>query len=254
MSSSDTFGIPYRYQKIIAAVVPILGVAAAAALVVPRYQELQADRAELERVRASIAAQQEAIDNWNERDIGTFVARVPASRDEPVQFLRNLNAVAAQFGVRLRSFTASAPEQAAAAQAEANSPLVAQKTDAQKPAATPGALPPGTVPATLEITAEGNYPSMAMFFARLETYPRLISVTGVNMSSTKYPELTTKFHLTRYTGPDLPARRKSPAAGAVPSDTATAGAAPGASATARDLAANRATVTQAARPEAGRTE
>lgn len=178
-----------RNRHYVTVSLPLLGLLGAFWTAYPRYKTLHADEAALAQTRRELAAKQNALAVLQTQPVGSVVARVPATPDEPVEFLRNLNAVARSCGVKISTYTASAPASAAPVPAEG-----------QAAAAGADGLPPGTTANTLNITAEGTYAAVSRFFQRLETYPRLINVSQVSMSASKYPMLTTQFQLSRYTG------------------------------------------------------
>lgn len=187
--------IPVQYQRIIAIALPLISLIALYFLVVPRYQALKADEAELGTTNAAVLAKRTLIEEgMRQAESQTVIAQVPADRDEKTRFLTELNSVARSCGVRFTSITSTAAE-------NAPPPTSAGGADAANSPASQGGLPPGTVPVALQMNVEGTYQSLALFFARLETYPRLISVNNVSMSSGQYPRLTAQFRMTRYTGP-----------------------------------------------------
>lgn len=212
--------IPFKYQQLIAWSLPLVGVIAAVGAVVPRWNALRNDQEELASTQQAIRTQEANLTQIRAEPAGPTVARVPATRNEPVEFLRTLNTVAASCGVRVISYTAAAAPPPPAAPAPA-APPAGGAASASAPAATPGqpALPPGTTPNVLDISAEGTYTAMALFFGRLETFPRLVSISQVTMHAAQYPTLNAQFKLTRYTGPapDAPAMAgASPSAAASP--------------------------------------
>ncbi len=187
-----------RNRHYVTVSLPLLGLLGAFALAYPRYKQLQADEATLAKTRQDIASRHAALALLIARPASTVVARVPATPDEPVEVLRNLNFVARSCGVKIANYTAAPPV--------APPPPPAPAPDGKPAAATSDALPPGTTASTLDITAEGSYGAMARFFQRLETYPRLINVSQVSMNAKQYPLLSTQFRLSRYTGlPPVPA-------------------------------------------------
>jgi hypothetical protein len=182
---------------------PLIGLLGAFALAYPRWKTLQSDEAALAQTRKDIALQQSKLALLEKQPASAVVARVPATPDEPVEFLRNLNFVARSCGVRIATYSAAPP---AAPTSAAPAPTTAPAANGTAAPGAADALPAGTTEATLNLTAEGTYAAMANFFQRLETYPRLINVSQVSMSTAKYPLLTTQFRLSRYTGlPPTPA-------------------------------------------------
>ena len=184
-----------RNRHFVTVGLPLLGLLGAFAIAYPGYRTLNNDESSLAQTRKEIASHQITLAALQSKPVSPVIARVPATPDEPVEFLRNLNAVARSCGVTIVTYTA--------APAAAPSPPPAAGT-----VAAPGsdAVPADTTACTLDITAEGSYAAMARFFQRLETYPRLINVSQVSMQSKKYPLLTTQFRLSRYTGlPPTPA-------------------------------------------------
>lgn len=179
-----------RNRHFVTVGLPMIALLGAFGIAYPRYQALKADEVALAQTQREIAAKQSTLAVLQAQPQLPIVARVPATPDEPVEFLRNLNSVARSCGVRIETYTAGAA---------APTPPPAPPASGGA-AATGDTLPPGTTASTLEITAEGTYASMTRFFQRLETYPRLINVSQVSMQTKQYPLLTTKFRLSRYTG------------------------------------------------------
>ena len=169
---------------------PLLALLGAFAIAYPRYKTLIADQISLESTRRDISIRATTLAELEAKPTAAIVARVPATPDEPVEFLRNLNYVAGSCGVKIVMYT-SAPTPPPVAPTEAGG---------AQPTGDNVTLPAGTTANTLDITAEGNYASVAQFFQRLETYPRLINVSQVRMQTKAYPTLTTQFRLSRYTG------------------------------------------------------
>jgi hypothetical protein len=180
-----------RNRHFVTVGLPMIALLGAFGIAYPRYQALKADEAALAQTQREIAAKQSLLTVLQARPRLPIVARVPATPDEPVEFLRNLNMVARSCGVKIETYTAGAA---------APTPAPAPPPSGGAAVSTGDTLPPGTTASTLEITAEGTYAAMTRFFQRLETYPRLINVSQVSMQTKKYPLLTTKFQLSRYTG------------------------------------------------------
>ena len=206
--------IPAAYQRPLAFGVPVLCLLLAALLIVPRYRALRADEDELARTQKSVREKKALIEAALREPTPPPVAYLPADRDEPVLFLRQLSQLAAACGVKFTSVTTVAPETPTGeATASANGTGDAGGTN------TPQAgLPTGTSPVALQITVIGPYASHLRFFERLESYPRLISVTNVTMDASQHPRMTSLFRLTRYIGPPsavapAPAAPPSPARG-----------------------------------------
>lgn len=176
-----------RNRHFVTVSLPLLGLLGAFGIAYPKYRSLRADQAALKETQRDLAYRKAILAMLQSQPPSSLVARLPATPDEPVEFLRNLNTVAGSCGVKITTYAvapAAAPTPAAAGGAPG--------ADA--------ALPAGTTANTLVITAEGNYRGLALFFQRLETYPRLINVSQVTMQSKKYPLLTTQFQLSRYIG------------------------------------------------------
>src|SRR5207253_600558 len=94
---------------------PLLGLLGAFAIAYPGYRNLQKDEAALAQTQHEIASHQTALAVLQSKPALPVVARVPATPDEPVEFLRNLNAVARSCGVKIVTYTAAAPTPAPAA-------------------------------------------------------------------------------------------------------------------------------------------
>ncbi len=219
--------IPAPYQRLLTIALPVLSLLLAYFLTVPRYLELKKDEAELARTDEFVRAKRLSVDEAAQQKSGPVVAQLPADRNEPVQFLRELNTVAGSYGVRLTNVTTAAP-------IEQNTPPPTSAGGAGAAGTAPPkvTLPPGTTPVILQVDVEGTYPGLAQFFRRLETYPRLISVTDVSMSATAgdYPKIKAQFRLTRYTGTvtagtpvSQPAAGQTPAPAAAPASPGTGG-------------------------------
>lgn len=185
--------IPATYQRALVFGLPALSLLIALLLVVPRYRALAADRNTLTETRQVVRAKRSFIADAAREGRGPVVAQLPADRNEPVRFLRELTALATRCGVK---FTNVAPTVAEESR-EALSPTGGTEENAANAAHTK--LPPGTTPIALQISVDGSYPALALFFSRLETFPRLISVTNVSMNATQYPKISAQFRLTRYT-------------------------------------------------------
>jgi len=195
---------------------PLLGLVAALLMIVPRYQALVRDREALAETRQQVAIKRAALIAAQSAPQPPVQTQAPESRDEPVQFLRELSSLAAESGVRLTNFVVAAPEPVPGATGAGASPNTSGGTAATTTPTVPMApggvpLPPGTLPVALQIGVEGGYPNMAHFFGRLETYSRLLTVTNTAMNVTQYPKITATFRLTRYTSNTLaPASAPTP--------------------------------------------
>lgn len=188
--------IPARALRLLALLLPVASLLAAYLLVVPRSRALQADRAELARTGELVRAKRDLVAAVARQKPETIVAQLPAQPDEPVRFLRELNRVASSCRVTFSAVTTvPAPEAGAVA------PVPTDSTAAAGTFPPALQLPAGTVPVILEISAEGTYAQLARFFSRLETYPRLITISDVSMNVVQHPAMTARFRLTRYTGP-----------------------------------------------------
>lgn len=186
--------LPASFQRLLAYSLPILSLVLAYFLVVPRYLAFQADATELERTNKLARAKQQLIAEQAQSEPDPLVAQLPANRDEPARFWRQLTGIAKSHGVRFVNVTTLID----------SSPVPSNWAwggGADAPEAGQLKLPPGTVPVTLQIGAEGKFEQLVTFFNNLETFPRLISITEVTMNGSQYPKLTAQFRLTRYTGP-----------------------------------------------------
>jgi hypothetical protein len=187
----------------LAIAVPLLSMMAFCLLVFPKWTQYQRDQAELDRVSRRVSVKRDLIRRAETRGpIPPVTARAPATPDEPVQFLTELNNVAADSGVRIASVSQSAapvppPAPAPPAAGGAANP-------AGTPPPTPGVLPPGTNPEALEVSVTGPFQALGRFFADLESHRRLISIKNVRMSG-QGDDLTANFLLVRYVGGDPPA-------------------------------------------------
>lgn len=195
--------IPVPVQQALAALVPLISLLTAYFLAVPRYQALRRDEAELQSKSEIVATKSNLLTLAEKGGAkARILARVPADRDEPILFLRQLNEVARECGVNITSITNS----------EAPIPLTPAAPVA--PGGLPGApattigLPPDTTSRDAQLSVTGPFRAMALFFASLENYKRLISVSNATMTAPAQEggDLTAQFKLTRYVGPpSLPA-------------------------------------------------
>lgn len=197
--------IPATYQRPLAFGVPVLCLLAALLIVVPRYQALQADEEELVRTQKTVQEKKALIDKARREPKLPPLAYLPADRNEPVLFLRQLSQLAAGCGVKFTSVTTVASE-AVSADASSSS----RNGGGEGDSASQTRVPSGTTPVILQIAVVGPYASHLRFFERLENYPRLISVTDVTMDAGEHPRMTSMFRLTRYIGP--PSVPSAPAA------------------------------------------
>lgn len=198
--------IPPPVQMALAALLPLISLLIAYFLAVPRYQALRRDEAALESTSAIVATKRILITEAEK--LGRYpgvIARVPADRDEPIVFLRQLNAVARSCGVTIPSITLSESSTPLTPAAPA-APAAAAPSGAAPPAAA-GGLPPDTMARDAQLSVTGPFRAMALFFASLENYKRLVSVNNVTMrgSGQEGGPLTATFKLTRYVGPPSPA-------------------------------------------------
>jgi hypothetical protein len=190
-----------RAVRAIAFAVPAVALAVTALVAVPRYRALNDDTRQLATTQDAISLKSREVEQLRNLPEGPVIARRPATPDEPVQFLRELNRVAAFCGVRITSYAAtSAPAPSPAAAPQDQPSFTAPGRAGAAGGAAGGPLPAGTTPIALQLSAEGDFTSMALFFARLEAYPRLVSLSGVSMRTGTYPGLNAQFRLTRYTG------------------------------------------------------
>lgn len=182
--------IPPQVQLGITIALPIVSVLIALLMVVPRVSKLNKDRTDLVKITTENTTQRTLIKAAQLRGpIPPVEARVPSEPNEPVVFLRQLSAVARESGIVLGSITIQ-PSAPGATEAGAGNASASGSTSS---------LPPGTTPQSIQASATGSYRSMVAFFAKLESYKRLISVSNVNMSG-KGDSLTAQFTITRYTG------------------------------------------------------
>lgn len=185
-------------QQALAVVLPLLSLIVAYVLIVPRYVALRRDQDELRRTSQVVATKRTLITQAEQRGaIPPVVARVPGDPSEAINFLRQLNGVARSCGVSISTYSAN--DVSAAAPAAATPP--ANSTTAA--AAPTNGLPPDTTPRDIQLSVSGPFRGMAQFFASLENYERLVSVSNVTMSAAgqNADTLTAQFRLTRYVGP-----------------------------------------------------
>jgi hypothetical protein len=196
-------------QRLLAVAAPLLALGLSYYMVVPRYQTLKGDEQSLASTQAAIQAKQLSLAELSHTPAGPIIAHDPATPDEPVDFLYRLVTVARDCGVTMTNYQPAVADVVQPAPGTQNPPpppvpgLPQQSDNAPPPNSPPanGGLPPGITPVALKLTFIGPYANMALFFGRLETYPRLISITNVEMRASKYPDITAEFKLTRYTGP-----------------------------------------------------
>jgi hypothetical protein len=177
-------------QRYLAIAILLGGVIGACLLVIPKWLQLSADREELRRVQVQIAGSLQSVQLLRNAPKGPPFAHLPAVPTEELEFLSQLNGVARACSVRV---TRTKHVTVEPRQKDAAVPEGEQKSF----------LPPGIDPAVLTLTVEGDYPAMAVFFNRLETYPRLVSITDVTMKTGQYPTVSADFTLTRYTTPPV---------------------------------------------------
>jgi hypothetical protein len=204
--------IPAPVQTGLAIAIPVISLLLAYFLAVPRYRALQADRQELQRTEELVKVKKRAIEEAKAAQRTTeVIALQPATLDEPVTFMRDLIAVARSNNVRLVNYRSTTADALPGTPAPGAAPVPPTPGQPAPPAADPATqMPPGTTPVALQISAEGTYASMARFFESLERYRRLISVSNVSMTSTKFPTLTAQFRLTRYRRPADPPPAATP--------------------------------------------
>lgn len=175
-------------QRYLAGGILFAGILGATLLIIPKWLELNSHRDELNRVEAQIVSTVQSVQLLRTSPKGPPFAHMPATPTEELEFLTQLNSVARTCGV---SVTKSKHVVVTPRGEEGSAPQGTSKSF----------LPPGIDPAILTLTVEGAYPAMAIFFNKLETYPRLVSITDVTMKTGEYPTVSADFTLTRYTTP-----------------------------------------------------
>lgn len=195
-----------RVQRAVAIGLPVFCLIGAALIVTPSWRQLNEDREKVVKVRKEILSAQQNVELLKNAPKGPPFAHVPATRTEPIEFLQHLNEVTAQCGVRLARY-----KQVVEAPKTADNPppppvpgLPNGSNGAPAANGERGGLPPGITPASLRLTVEGDYAHVALFFNRLESYPRLVSITEVAMRAAKATQISAEFTLTRYTTPEQP--------------------------------------------------
>jgi hypothetical protein len=186
-----------QVQLALAIAVPLLSLIAFCLLVFPKWTQYQRDRDELEGVSARVSVKRDLIQRAETRGpIPPVTARAPATREEPVDFLTELNNVAAESRVRIASVSQSAAPVPPPAPAP---PAGGAANPTGTPPAPATGLPPDTTPAALQVSVAGSFQAMGRFFANLETHRRLVSINNVTMSG-QGDDLTANFLLVRYVG------------------------------------------------------
>ena len=152
-------------------------------------QELQAQRAEVERLRKLAETREE-----KEREYAQLSARIrdievklPPEREIP-RFLRQLQDVATSLGIKLTLLrpgpTQAGPTAPGAAPGSAAQPA---------PATTAGGQPAPPKPRynqfRIDMSFDGTYADFMAFSSRLEDFPRFLVVNGFSMGPGELPKL-----------------------------------------------------------------
>ncbi|MGC4047857.1 MAG: hypothetical protein QM758_29020 [Armatimonas sp.] len=176
-------------QRYLAVGLLFIGVLGAGLLIIPKWVALNSHREELSRVETQIASTIQSIQLLRSAPKGPPFAHMPATPTEELEFLSQLNNVARACGVKVTKTKHIA--------------VVTNENGPTPDGPKKNFLPPGIDPAILTLTVEGTYQAMATFFQRLETYPRLVSITDATMKTGEYPIVSADFTLTRYTTPQV---------------------------------------------------
>lgn len=192
-----------RTQQAFAFGLPLFCLIGALLIVTPYWRQLHNDQDEVVRIRREIETAQQNVDLLRNAPKGPPFAHVPATRTEPIEFLQHLNEVTAECGVRMAHYRQVMDSPAARASDPPPPPVpgLPGTAGAGQPINERTGLPAGITPASLRLTVEGDYAHVALFFNRLESFPRLVSITEVNMRAAKATLISAEFMLTRYTTP-----------------------------------------------------
>jgi Tfp pilus assembly protein PilO len=167
-------------------------------------QQLQAQRAEVERLRRLAETREE-----KEREYAQLSARIrdievklPPEREIP-RFLRQLQDVASSLGIKL-TLLRPGPTQAGP-----SAPGAAPGTAAQ-PATTTSGQPTPPKPRynqfRIDMSFDGTYSDFMAFSSRLEDFPRFVVVNGFSMGPGELPKLKVTMNANTFVLPrDTPA-------------------------------------------------
>jgi len=93
--NTDALRLSPPAVRAIALAVPAVALAVTALVAVPRYRALGDDKQQLATTQDAISLKSREVEQLRNLPEGPVIARRPATPDEPVQFLRELNRVAA---------------------------------------------------------------------------------------------------------------------------------------------------------------
>jgi Tfp pilus assembly protein PilO len=167
-------------------------------------QQLQQQRAEVERLRTLAATREEKEREYaalSER-IRNVEVKLPPEREIP-RFLRQLQDVASSLGIKL-TLLRPGPTQAGP-----TAPGAAPGTAAQ-PAPAPGGQPAPPKPRyhqfRIDMSFDGTYSDFMAFSSRLEDFPRFLVVNGFSMGPGELPKLKITMNANTFVLPkDTPA-------------------------------------------------
>ena len=197
-------------QIILAVVLPLCCIALGTFLVWPPVSGLRQVRDEIEATQHAIEEKQSVIMEAEAAAEGRPLALAVAARDEqePIVFLRQLSALAAESHVTLAGIrsTRLPPVPAPRAQegGRGNPSRKSGQTVSPAPAAVGGQRPvlPHTVSElTDEVTVEGTFASILSLLVRIETFERILSVSKCRITGASrggYPRLRAVFTLSRF--------------------------------------------------------
>lgn len=207
-------------QIILAVVVPICCIVLGAILVWPPVSGLQTVREELTVTQQAIEEKQKLIQEAEVAAAGRplALAVAPRNEQEPIVFLRQLSALAAESDVALAAVRATKLPPVPAPQGRQANPKTGSQpgqATAGAPAAVGGQRP--VLPATVseltdEVTVEGRFGSILSLLVRLEGFERILSVSRCRISGGAgqgYPRLRAVFTLSRFVARPEPARPPS---------------------------------------------
>lgn len=205
-----------RTQILISVLVPAGAIALGLFLLWPSLSRLRRTNRELESTQKAIKQKLTVISQAEAAAAGRSLALAVALPDEhePVKFLRQLAALAAESNVTLASVrettppplpAATSPEGSGASGSPAgppSSPVANAALGGERPV-----VPPTTVvELTNEVSAEGAFGDLLSLLVRLEGFERILSVSQCRTKSgSDYPRLQTVFTLSRFVGrPEAP--------------------------------------------------